>query len=385
MTNDEPRDDEPRDDVDWLQDAFDRALRGDNGTAPDATRPAANPLASAAPTSPNTGETPPVEEPIQRNELDLDFETEATVPAGAFTPVVDFGEVNSSEADATDDDNEPAPDPMAVFEAREQPLNHVEALPTESIDVLDTPTLAVETTAPTTSPTPGAGIDGLDSLFSDNNFSEATTRIISTLEPTVVLPTVASTATEGEAATPKSKFAVDPKVLRIVAFVVGGLVLAVAGFFLGRVVSGPVAVPTPTATPKAPATEMRAPGTWAWTELFGGECIDPYPGAWAEEFTVVSCEKPHAAQLVAVGDLSEIEGNSYPGDDQIGPLVSAECQKQGVLDLSVASAYPNMEVTFAHAANEDDWDDGNTSYYCFVSLNDGSDITGSVQAVLVTE
>lgn len=376
MNNDEPRDDEPRDDSDWLSDAFDRALRGDNGTAPEANRPAANPLGG-----PSTGETPPTEEPIQRNELDLDFETEASVPAGAFTPVVDFGDVNDLPTGDAVDPNEPAPDPLAVFTSLDQQVNHVEALPTESMDVLETPT--PETQA--VDPPPTSGIDGLTALFSDDKFSEGTTRIIEPQAPTVVVATVPAEAQSEDVKPSKKRFTVSPKVLRIVGFSVGGLLLAVSGFVVGRVLSVPAPVPTPVETTAAPVTEMQQPGDYAWSELFGGECIDPFPGAWAEEFTVVSCDDPHAAQLVAVGDLSELEGSTYPGDDLISPLVSAECQKQGVLDLAVASVYPNMEVSFSHAANEDDWDAGNTAFYCFVNLADGSDITGSVKAEPITE
>lgn len=88
--------DDSRDDVDWLKDAFDRALQGDNGTAPDAARPAVNPFAGLAP----TGDTAPIEPaipaepgvptemPSQRHDLDLDFETDNMPPVGAFEPVV---------------------------------------------------------------------------------------------------------------------------------------------------------------------------------------------------------------------------------------------------------------------------------------------------------
>jgi len=368
MSNDEPRDDEPRDDADWLQDAFDRARRGDNGTAPEVNRPA-------------TSETPPTEEPIQRNELDLDFETEAVVPAGAFTPIVDFGDINDLPTGDAVDPNEPAPDPLAVFTSLDQQVKHVEALPTESMDVLETPASEIEAS----DPTPTAGIDGLDALFSDDKFSEGTTRIIEPQAPTVVVATVPADTHDVAAAPTKKKFAINTKALRVVGFSVGGLLLAVSGFVVGRVLSVPAPVPTPVETTAPPVTKLQPPGDYAWTELFGGECLDPFPGAWAEEFTVVACEEPHAAQLVSVGDLSDLEGSTYPGDDMISPLVSAECQKQGVLDLAVASAYPNMEVSFAHAADGDDWDAGNTAYYCFVSLDDGSDITGSVKAELVTE
>ena len=37
--NDKDNENNKRDDVDWLRDAFDRAVRGDNGTASDTSRP----------------------------------------------------------------------------------------------------------------------------------------------------------------------------------------------------------------------------------------------------------------------------------------------------------------------------------------------------------
>jgi len=372
--NGEPRDDDSRDDADWLKDAFDRALRGDNGTAPDAKRPAASPFGGPA-----TGETPRVEEQFQREELDLDFETDSSTPAGSFTPVADFADANSTGHEDSLDDNEPDPDPLAVFAARDEPETRIEELPTETIDVLEAPIDAE--TAP---PTPTNGVDGLDALFGDEKFSEATTRVIPAEEPTVVVATVSDSSTKATVK-PRPRFSVNAKAVRAVAFSVAGLILAVAGFVVGRVVSVPVAVPTPVETTAPPVPEIRDPGTYAWSELFGGECIDPYSSAWSEEFTVVACEEPHAAQLVAVGDFATLDLSAYPGDAEIGPLVSAECQKQGVLNLAAAGAYPNMEVSFAHAANLDDWEAGNTAFYCFVSLADGSDITGSVQAELVKE
>jgi hypothetical protein len=162
------------------------------------------------------------------------------------------------------------------------------------------------------------------------------------------------------------------------------LLLGIGGFILGSTISGGSATPEPTATEEAAATAPREPGTWAWNQLFGGECVDPFPGAWAESFDVVDCATPHAAQLVDVGDLGAATGNIYPGAEDAGAVVDGLCSAQGILDLSAAGAYPNMQISASYAPTQEEWDAGNTSYYCFVSLADASPITGSVQGEGVT-
>jgi hypothetical protein len=129
---------------------------------------------------------------------------------------------------------------------------------------------------------------------------------------------------------------------------------------------------------------MREPGTWAWNQLYGGECVDPFPGAWAESFDVVDCATPHAAQLVAVGDLADGTGGTFPGVDQAAALSNTACSAQGVLDLATAGAYPNIQVSVAYPVTQEQWDSGETSYYCFVSLADAAPITGSVAGAGVT-
>lgn len=390
-------DEKPNDNSEWLTDAFDRALRGDNGVAPDAARPAANPF----------GVTPPAEqeEPVRHNELDLDFETESTVPPQAFLPVVDFGD---DTVDDSVDDSEP--DPFAVFRQTDatealptvefetptvpepaaptvpliQPTasaapEHVEALPTEALDTIDAPTVV----APVVEPTPTGSVDGLESLFGEDRFAEATTAIIGT--PTPQEPIRPQAVPAG--ATPSDKPARVGLPANAVTYGIAGgaiLLLGIGGFILGSTLNGGSATPEPTATTHAPATAPREPGTWAWNELFGGECVDPFPGAWAENFDVVDCATPHAAQLVAVGDLAAAISNTYPGAEEAGAVVDGLCSAKGVLDLSAAGAYPNMQISTAFAPTQEEWDAGNTSYYCFVSLADASPITGSVQGAGVT-
>lgn len=399
--NDENR----NDDSDWLKDAFDRALRGDNGVAPDAARPAANPFGvTPQPTDPREDAGP-----VGHNELDLDFETESTVPPQAFLPVVDFG-------DEPADDNEPEPDPFAVFrqpepadaadslptvefsevqpEAPTVPLiqptasaapQHVEANPTEALDTIDAPTVV----APVSEATPTSSVDGLESLFGESQFSEAQTALIGAPAPQSSFrpaQTAAPVAAPEADSTPSTTRRIGLPKNAVTYGIAGGviLLLGIGGFILGSTLGGGSAAPAPESTEPATATAPREPGTWAWNQLFGGECVDPFPGAWAEEFDVVDCSTPHAAQLVAVGDLGVVTGGIYPGADEVGVVADTQCSAQGVLDLATAGEYPNMQISSAYAPTQEEWDAGNTSFYCFVSLADASPITGSVQGSGVT-
>jgi hypothetical protein len=351
-------DDKKPDDSDWLNEAFDRALRGDNGVAPDAARPAASPF----------GATPPApgrDEPVRHNDLDLDFETESAVPPQAFLPVVDFGD----EPDA--DENESEPDPFAVFSRADS------VPPTEAMDLIDAPVTAAP--AAVADPPPTESLDGLASLFSDDKFADATTAVIAA-------PTAADSArSKRQTVKPQNDPATPPAqagtpTTAVTYGIAAGLILllGIGGFVLGTTVGGGPVAPEPTATAESGATATREPGTWAWNQLFGGECIEPFPGAWAESFDVVDCAVPHAAQLVSTGDLAASVGSSFPGVDEVAALTETACSAQGVLDLTAAGAYPNIQVSVSYAPTQEQWDAGNTAYYCFVSLADATPITGSL-------
>lgn len=378
-------DEDRQNDSDWLKDAFERALRGDNGVAPDAARPAANPFGVTP--------TPEQEEPVRHNELDLDFETESTVPPQAFLPVVDFGD------DEPVDDSEP--DPFAVF-ARPDEVSSLEDLPTEAIDTVDLPefdvpnldsqtldsppTEAIDLVdAPTVvatpaDPAPTEALDGIESLFGDDRFADAPTAAIGTAAPATVVMERESTNTESTNTQPaaRTRTGIPRNVLILGGAAFATVALSIAAFVLGSTLGGSTGSPEPVATDDAEATATREPGTWAWNQMFGGECVDPFPGAWAESFDVVDCATPHAAQLVAVGDLAEQTGGTFPGVDQSAALAEAACSAQGVLDLATAGAYPNIQINVAYPVTAEQWDSGETSFYCFVSLADASPITGSV-------
>ncbi len=371
--------DDSRDDVDWLKDAFDRAIQGDNGTVPDAARPVVNPFAGLTPTSdsapvehvvpvepiaPTTPIVPweSVEMPSNRHDLDLDFETDDLPPVTLFEPVlpVDY----SIPAVATD------------------------YPPTETLDAVDLPATAVpELVAPVTPvvtpPTPSeemSGIDRIDALFSFNDASAPTI-------PLVAAPGSPHPDTSRPAREPRPSD--EASLRRRLLLIVGGIlvvIVAIGAYLAGGLLASPATAPTPEVTeaPVAPTT-AQPPGEYSFIELFGGECLDPFDTAWASTFIVVDCATPHSAQLVYAGDLA-VDGSylSYPGDDIVGNAAMAECSRKGVLNLASANTYPDLLVSSAYPVSVAAWDSGETRYYCFVNLSSGDPIDGDLAGKLIT-
>ena len=378
--------DDSRDDVSWLKDAFDRAVQGDNGTAPDSARPVVNPftgltptLDTAAiepvvpiePTGPTTPIVPqePVEMPSTRHDLDLDFETDDMPPVTLFEPVV------------------PLDHPLPTV-ATDYP-------PTETLDAVDLPATAVpEPVVPTTTVvTPplapseeASGIDLIDALFSSTDTSAATVPISAL--PLSPQP-VTSKPTRESKPSRESKPADDANLRQRLLLIVGGIVVvivSIGAFLAGQLVASPAAAPTPDVTEAAVAlTTAQPPGDYAFSELFGGECLDPFDTPWASTFTVVDCATPHPAQLVYAGDLA-VDGpySSYPGDEGIGSAAMAECSRKGVLNLKTAKNYSDLLVSAAYPVSSEVWDSGDTRYYCFVTLSSGVPIDGNLAGKLIT-
>lgn len=63
-----------------------------------------------------------------------------------------------------------------------------------------------------------------------------------------------------------------------------------------------------------------------WADLRAGQCVDPYSGPDMEEYTVVDCSGPHAAQLVAWIELAPEWNGVYPGFDIAQPYAVEACQ-----------------------------------------------------------
>jgi hypothetical protein len=158
-------------------------------------------------------------------------------------------------------------------------------------------------------------------------------------------------------------------------------------------VSAPVVTPSPsvtmtptiTPTPTVAATGPVAAGVHKWTELRGGECLQPFESPWAESFTVVDCATPHAAQLVYraafPGADAAAGAVAYPGAPALQAQINLLCTAPGVIDLTAAGTYTDVQFQASYAATSQEWTKGNHDYSCFVSRSSGEPITATLATV----
>lgn len=143
--------------------------------------------------------------------------------------------------------------------------------------------------------------------------------------------------------------------------------------------SSPSPTPTPTPTPTATEGPVAA-GEHEWDELLGGECIDPFESVWERTFSVVSCTTGHAAQLVARGAFTGKPGTPYPGAEELTSKLNLLCTSPDALDLEAAGDYTDLRVQAAYPAGEEQWADGDRSWFCFVFRKGGKELEGSLAA-----
>lgn len=194
---------------------------------------------------------------------------------------------------------------------------------------------------------------------------------------------------------PKPPRAPIPRVQKILMGVAGGLVAAlalIALFVLGTRLSSafpPPAVaasPSPSPSPSASGGPLAigpvAPGPRAWDELLGGECLDPFESAWQDEYVVMPCTAPHAAQHVFRGVFDDPSGTVYPGLDELQSRINLLCTSPTVIDFAVAGTVLDLQVTASFAVDAEQWDDGDRDYFCFVDRAAGEPLTGSLAVPL---
>jgi hypothetical protein len=183
---------------------------------------------------------------------------------------------------------------------------------------------------------------------------------------------------------------------KVLLWVAGGLLaaLALVGLFmlgtkLSRLfptqapIAEPTAQPTTVAEALPPPVGPVAPGTYAWNELLGTECLDQYVSPWQEEYIVVDCAAPHSAQMVAHGYFSDEAFAPYPGVDELQSRINLLCTKTTAVDYSVASQYADIQIAASYAATEEEWDAGERDYYCFVSRSSNEPFAVSVAVAMV--
>lgn len=116
----------------------------------------------------------------------------------------------------------------------------------------------------------------------------------------------------------------------------------------------------------------RQPGVWAWSEMRGGECIDGFEGAFAENYTVVECAGSHEAQLFSAELLSRDPAAPFPGEEQVRVEARERCDLRGSVDYSVAGNYSDLIVEYSYPVTELQWERGERGVYCFVLRRSGA-------------
>ncbi len=233
---------------------------------------------------------------------------------------------------------------------------------------------------------PGEGGDALDSLFGASAFREYGEGIDHSQSPFA----------RGGAAPPPGGELVTVPVgpppprgprtwLRALIWVGGGILagLALVALFLLGTRLPDLLGPAPAVAPSASASPSPsggvvgpvAPGEYAWDELRGGECLEPYVDAWQNSYTVVACALPHHGQLVYVGEFDPEQFPVFPGAEQLQAQMSALCSAADAVDLSVVGQYTDVVVQGSFPATAEQWAES-ASYQCFVSRSSGEPLDG---------
>ena len=161
----------------------------------------------------------------------------------------------------------------------------------------------------------------------------------------------------------------------------------VGAFFWGQSVAAPIEVAEPVDEEVAdvvvefPAVgpPSRAPGTWEWTELRGGECIADFTGAFAEEFRVVECTMAHTAELVKAELLSSMPQDPYPGDAAVLAQAREMCDVRDLIDIEIAKDYSDLRTAYSYPVDQAQWDAGQRGVYCFVYSESGATFSSSLR------
>ena len=172
-------------------------------------------------------------------------------------------------------------------------------------------------------------------------------------------------------------------------------VLMLAGMFLlgsrigqanagavGAVVTSvqPTTIPSPVAS-VGPGAVAASPGVHPWDQLGGGECLEPWVSAWEQQYTVVDCATPHAAQLALRGlfaDAPDGAGTAYPGAAALQARIIPLCSAPTVIDLTALGGAADVKLLVSFPADEADWAAANRGFSCFIVRDAGAKFTGSV-------
>ncbi len=312
-------------------------------------------------------------------------EPEPADPAPAITPPVRRRETYFTSD--SDDDVDPA-----------SPIAPLIDLPIDSLLVSPIDSLFGETQfkdyegEPLVGPRP-TGLNPFAGAFAGPSASTSASAATPTSADSSVIEGVAAPVAAPVVAPPSESRAPFSKNQKRLFWLSGGvialLVLAIL-FVIGTKIA---AAPSPAATSKSAtpkvlpsssaaltpsATGPAAAGVHLWSDLRGGECVDPYSNPFDLRFTVVDCAAPHPAQMVFRGTFPGEATVAYPGLDSLQSQITSQCTAPGVIDLAKAGAYSDIQFRASYAATTEEWTTGQHDYFCFVNRSGGEPITGSL-------
>lgn len=229
----------------------------------------------------------------------------------------------------------------------------------------------------------GPAASAIDDLFGDSRFRDFGD------EPLIAPLPPRSSGRRGGGKPPKGPREPIPRNQKILMWVAGGLVAALAlvalfavGMRLASLAPAPAVTPSASPSPSPMPTLLPVgpvqPGTYQWDALLGGECLKPYASAWQDEYTVVDCTTPHPAQMAHRGTFDDPASATYPGLDELQKRINLLCTAPTVIDYTIAGTVQDIQVAASFAADEQEWDAGNHSYFCFVTRSTGTDLLASI-------
>jgi len=340
------------------------------------------------PVDPIVPVVPVPEEPIDQGyfvALNSEPELEAPPPAEDYDAPTQAFDLASANAYTPPDYD--APDYPKYDEAQHDPVNWVSP-PVDvslhgAIDAVVAQPVGLEHP-----PQESAPSSAIDSLFGEKSFQEYDSTIAAGSAPFGAQQLAIGAG--GVAAPPRPPRPPLARGQKALIWIAASLValLALMGLFVVGTQLAPVLSPdpvvTPTPTPSStidPFVEILgpvAPGVYRWDELLGTECVDPYTSAWEQDFTVVDCAEPHPAQLVFRGEFTDSVIQPYPGVTELQARMNLLCTAATNIDYPAAQAYGDIQFSASFAGDENEWNAGSRTFFCFVNRSGGEPLTTSV-------
>lgn len=358
---------------------------------PAAPEPPAPPVPPVIPSAPPAAPVPPVAPPVLP---DPPVIPQPTLPS--YSPPVAPPEPSipppppPTQAFPTEPPTQafPVDAPTQAFpgqEMEQRPWDPWQAQPVDSslegvTEVIEAEIVGLEPPAGESNPTPTPS--SIDDLFGDSQFREYDGDQVFSGPP----PTPPQPPGEKPPKRERAPISTTQKILIGVALGLVAVLALVALFLVGQRLASTAPAPAVTASPSPTPTATAgplpvgpvAPGEYQWDELLGGECLDPYESAWQDRYTVVDCATPHTAQMVYRGTFPDDATVAYPGVEELTKRINLLCTAPTVINYQIAGTAADIQVTASFAATAAEWDDGDRTFYCFVSRASGESLTASV-------